>query len=598
MMDNKRVSIGSYYGVTLEQDNEFQTLVQMLIEKILQLLCHFEQQSAQLAPLIAKNIGLLSDQHALLGLLIKSPEPVIQTYIAYSTAVIQLLKDQLKQWESGHIPPIQDKRFQNEAWRNHPLFHLLCQHYLLLHEHAQRLLQQIEYSEPALAKRVKFFTKQCLDAFAPTNFLHTNPQLIAETVESQGKNLLRGFKNLLSDIEVDTVRLNIKMNDSNAFKVGDNLATTPGQVIFQNDLMELIQFTPQTPQVRSIPLLVIPPWINKYYILDLSPHNSMIGWLVKQGITVFSISWINPDARHASKGLVDYMQEGPLAALEIIQNQLQVKQVNTLGFCIGGTLLAMLLAYEHVRQSQTIRSATFLATLIDFSDPGDIAVFIDEDQITFLEKHMHEKGFLEGHIMASTFNSLRASDLIWFFFINNYLRAKPPAPLDTLYWNADSTNMTATMHSQYLRWMYLQNDLVKPNKVQLNGIPLDVSNISIPTFFVGTQRDHIAPWKTTYKGFQLMQGKKRFLLGGSGHVAGIVIPPTSEKYGFYRNVATPKNPDEWLANATRHSGSWWPEWLHWLEEESGKYIQASNIAQLPFQPIMAAPGSYVHRKIS
>jgi polyhydroxyalkanoate synthase len=418
---------------------------------------------------------------------------------------------------------------------------------------------------------------------------------MAETIQSHGKNLLRGLQNLLTDMEAGSSRLIIKMTDTAAFKVGVNLATTPGKVVFRNEMMELIQFTPQTKKVKSIPLLMIPPWINKYYILDLSENNSLIGWLVKQGITVFVISWVNPDASYAEKGLFDYMKDGPMAALEIIQKQLKVKHVNTLGFCIGGTLLACTLAYQKARNENPVNSATFLASMIDFSDPGDISVFIDEQQILHIEEEMHSKGFLDGRFMASTFNSLRANDLVWSFFIKNYLQGQNPVPFDILYWNADVTNMPAKMHSQYLRWMYLHNDLIKPGKIKLNHIPVDVCNIEVPTYFVSTKKDHIAPWQTTYTGFQYMKGKKQFLLGGSGHIAGIINPPNTEKYGYYRNTSTTQTTEEWLASAKMHSGSWWPEWLGWLKKESGRLIAAPDFAKLPFPGLIDAPGSYVYK---
>lgn len=417
-----------------------------------------------------------------------------------------------------------------------------------------------------------------------------------ETLKSHGKNLLHGLHNLLSDVEVGSSRLMIKMTDVDAFKIGKNLAVTPGKVVFRNEMIELIQYTPTTDKVKSIPLLVIPPWINKYYILDLSPHNSFIRWAVEQGITVFIISWINPDSSFAHKSLYDYLSEGPQEAIKVIKEQMQVPQVNTLGFCIGGTLLSLLLAYNKAHKDDSIHSATFLAAMIDFSDPGDISVFIDEQQIAKLENEMKAKGYLAGKFMASSFNSLRANDLVWSFFIKNYLRGQNPVPFDILYWNSDSTNMPATMHSQYLRWMYLHNNLSQPNKIHLNHTPIDVRTIDVPTFFLSTEKDHIAPWKTTYIGYQLMSGPKRFVLGGSGHIAGIINPPTATKYGYKVNHHAPSTPEEWLAHATEHGGSWWPEWMDWLKAHSGKLIPAPVFEKLKHLPIMDAPGSYVLKK--
>jgi len=579
----------------MNQDIELQDVFQSVIEKSMNLFKQFEHQPERTSKLIAQWLDLSSDYMALAGVLLNNPQPLQQMQLAWWQDAMGLWQEQLNHCLAGTIMPINDKRFSSEAWVNNPFFNMLGQQYLLAKEHINSLLEHMDYGDKQLATRVQFFTRQLLDALSPDNFIHTNPQLMAETLQSHGKNLLLGLQNLLSDIEAGSSRLVISMTDKTAFTVGKNIATTPGKVIYQNELIELIQFTPQTKQVKSVPLLIIPPWINKYYILDLSPHNSFIRWLVEQGITVFVISWANPDASFANKGVADYLNEGPIAAIEIIQKQLKVKQVNTLGFCIGGTLLSMLLAYNKARQITSIRSATFLASLIDFSEPGDIAVFVGEKQIEKLEAHMQNKGYLEGHLMASAFNSLRASDLVWAFFIRNYLHGKPPAPFDLLFWNTDTTNMPAKMQSEYMRWMYLNNDLIKPGKIHINDTPLDVSQIDIPTFFVSTKKDHIAPWTSTYMGFRLMQGKKRFLLGGSGHIAGIVIPPGGEKYGYYLNPTSPENPDEWLGNASYHAGSWWPEWIMWLKKESGRLVSAPDMAKLPMQAMMDAPGSYVYK---
>ncbi len=579
----------------MDTDSELGDILQSVAEKGLRLLTSFKQQPPQFSLLTEKYLSFFNDFQNLSLTLLKNPVLLQQMQAAYWQDSVGLLQEQFELMLEGKIKPIHDKRFNSEEWTNNPFFNMLSQQYLLASEHFNSLLEHLDFGDKKLARRIKFFMRQYLDALSPDNFFHTNPQLMAETLQSHGKNLLVGLQNLLTDLETGSSRLIMKMTDMNAFEIGKNIATTPGKIIFQNDLMELIQYTPSTPKVRSVPLLIIPPWINKYYILDLSPHNSLIRWLVAQGITVFVISWINPDARHANKGLYDYLNEGPMDAIKAIQQQLHVKQVNALGFCIGGTLLAILLAYYKAHHENPIRSATFLASLIDFSDPGDIQVFIDEHQIKTLEERMKAKGYLEGQFMASVFNSLRASDLIWSFFIKNYLRGKAPVPFDMLYWNADTTNMPAKMHSQYLRMMYLHNNLIKPQKIKLNNTPLDVSAITIPTFFVSTEKDHIAPWKTTYLGYQLMQGKKRFLLGGSGHIAGIIIPPGTEKYGFYQNLSAPKHPKTWFKGAEYYPGSWWPEWFSWLKKESGRLIPPPDFSKLPLQAIADAPGSYVHR---
>ncbi len=574
-------------------DDELNELMKSVAEKSLQLIADLKEKPTQLPTLVKEFINLTEHFQSLITVILKNPEKVVAMQVAYWEDAVTLAQSLFNSWLEGKPMPINDSRFNSDDWLHNPFFNLLSQQYILASEHFNSLLENMEYSDKNAAKRLQFFTKQYLDALSPANFFHTNPQVMAETIESKGKNLLQGLHNLLSDLEESSSRLMIKMSDSTAYRLGENIAVTPGKVIFRNAMMELIQYTPQTKNVKSVPLLIIPPWINKFYILDLSPHNSLIRWLVSQGITVFIISWVNPDASFAQKGLFDYLQEGPITAIATIQKQLNAKQVNTLGFCIGGTLLTLLLGYNKAHKEQSIRSATFLAAMIDFSDPGDIAVFIDEQQIKSLEEEMEAKGYLAGKFMATSFNSLRANDLIWSFFIKNYLRGKNPVPFDILFWNADSTNMPATMHSQYLRWMYLHNDLVKPGKICLNNTPIEVTAIDTPTFFLSTEKDHIAPWKTTYTGFQLMKGPKRFVLGGSGHIAGIINSPNVTKYGYRTNPNAPSSAEEWFEHSVAHNGSWWPEWIKWLKTYSGKSIPAPNFSQLPFPPLMDAPGGYV-----
>lgn len=580
----------------MTHDKELSDLMQAVGAKSLQIINDLKDKPSQLPALLSQYIELTEQFQSLITIILKNPEKVWEMQVNYWQDAMTLAQTQFTHWLEGKPVPISDHRFNSEEWLNNPFFNLLSQHYILANEHMNALLESMEYSDKNQAKRLQFFTRQYLDALSPANFVHTNPKLVTETIQSHGKNLLHGLNNLLSDLDMESSRLNIRMTDTDAFKIGVNLATTPGKVIFRNSMMELIQYTPQTEKVKSVPLLIVPPWINKYYILDLSSHNSLVRWLVSQGITVFIISWVNPDASFAKKSLFDYLNEGPLTAVSIIKQQLKVSQVNTLGFCIGGTLLATMLAYNKAHQDNSVRSATFLAAMIDFSDPGDIAVFIDEQQLSKLEEEMKAKGYLAGKFMASSFNSLRANDLIWSFFIKNYLRGQNAVPFDILYWNGDSTNMPATMHSQYLRWMYLHNNLIKPGKIRLNNTPIDVSKIDIPTFFLSTMKDHIAPWQTTYIGYQAMSGPKRFVLGGSGHIAGIINSPESTKYGYRTNDEANVSAAEWLENSKEHPGSWWPEWLKWLTKQSGRAIPAPDFKTLPYPPLMDAPGSYVLKK--
>jgi polyhydroxyalkanoate synthase len=411
-------------------------------------------------------------------------------------------------------------------------------------------------------------------------------------LESGGNNLLSGLANLLKDLERGEGRLAITMTDNAAFRVGENVATTPGKVVFQNDLMQLIQYTPTTTDVHRRPLLIVPPWINKFYILDLRPENSFIRWAVAQGHTVFVISWANPDERLAEKSFEHYMVEGPLAALDAIQTSTGESGVNAIGYCLGGTLLASTLAYLTARHDDRIASATYFVSLVDFTDVGDMAVFIDEDQLASLEKRMRERGYLDANDMATSFNMLRANDLIWSFVVNNYLLGKEPIPFDLLYWNADATRMPAAMHSFYLRNMYQQNGLATPGGITLNGVPIDLRRIETPSFLLSTREDHIAPWRSTYAATQIYGGPITFVLSASGHIAGVISAPGS-KYGHWRNSDLPGNPEDWLKQATACAGSWWPAWEEWVSQ----YTEGKTAARVPGGGVLPqledAPGSYV-----
>ena len=386
------------------------------------------------------------------------------------------------------------------------------------------------------------------------------------------------------------------MTDLDAFELGKNVAVTPGKVIFQTELMQLIQYAPTTEQVYQRPLLVIPPWINKYYILDLQPKNSFIRYALDQGFTVFVISWVNPDADHANKTFEDYMVEGPLAALDAIAQATGERDANVVGYCLGGTLLAAMLAYLAEKQDRRIKAATFLASLTDFEDPGELGVFIDEEQLAAMDESMARRGYLEGREMATTFNMLRANDLIWSFVINNYLMGKEPFPFDLLYWNSDSTRMPYAMHSFYLRRFYQENRLIEPGGISLCGVPIDLRKIRLPVYMLSTREDHIAPWASTYAATRLYRGKTTFVLAGSGHIAGIINPPSVEKYGYWTNEALPADPADWLEGAAQHAGSWWPHWRDWSAAHAGKKIAARHPGDGALTPIEDAPGSYVRAR--
>ena len=493
-----------------------------------------------------------------------------------------------------------DNRFKDADWSDVPSFDVLKQSYLLWSRLLTRSIGDAEDLDPHMAQKVQFYTRQFIDAAAPTNFPFTNPEVLRATLESGGMNLLKGFEHMLEDIDRGHGRLSPRMTDMNAFKVGENIATTPGAVVYQNDLMQLLQYSPTTATTHKRPLLIVPPWINKFYILDLREKNSFIKWAVDQGHTVFVISWINPDARHALKNFEDYMIEGPLDALQQIEKATGEKSVDAIGYCLGGTLLASTLAYLSAHNGgagkDRIASATFFTTMTDFSDVGEMSVFIDEEQIAGIERSMAETGYLEGKDMAASFNMLRENDLIWSFVINSYLLGKDPRPFDLLYWNSDNTRMPAAMHSFYLRNMYLNNLLAQPDALNLAGQPIDLRRIETPSFFLSAREDHIAPWQSTYKGTQLFSGPVRFVLSASGHIAGVVNPPAAGKYCYWSNAELPDQPDAWLAGAERTEGSWWPEWNAWLCSQEPEQVPAREPGSGGLPIIEAAPGSYVAKR--
>jgi polyhydroxyalkanoate synthase len=489
-----------------------------------------------------------------------------------------------------------DRRFRDSAWEDNALFDYIKQSYLLTARWMQSTVRSVEGLDDKTARKIDFYTRQFVDAMAPSNFAATNPEVLRATIESGGENLVKGLENMLDDLERGKGRLAIRMTDYDAFVVGKNVAVTPGKVVYENDLMQLIQYAPATEQVFRRPLLIIPPWINKFYILDLRPTNSFIRWLVEQGHTVFVISWVNPTERLAEKSFESYMLEGPLAALDAMEAATGEREANVVGYCIGGTLLACTLAYMTSKGDDRVKSALYLVALTDFAEPGELSVFIDEEQLQSMERRMEESGYLDGSQMATTFNMLRANDLIWSFVVNNYLLGKEPFPFDLLYWNADSTRMPRAMHSFYLRNMYQRNLLVQPGGVELAGVPIDLRTVRTPTYMLSTRDDHIAPWKATYAATQIYGGPVRFVLAASGHIAGVVNPPTQEKYGYWTNPKTPKTPDAWLKAAEQHPGSWWPDYQRWVARHGGGKVPARVPGDGRLPAIEDAPGRYVQVK--
>ena len=524
-----------------------------------------------------------------------------------SNSTTQFWQEQLNLWEKWinsdptvvKKPDIEkvDSRFRSKLWDTW-LFDYVRNAYLLTAEHLQKTVNDIDSLDERTARKVKFFTKQYVDAMSPTNFAALNPDVLKATVDSNGGNLLSGLNNLLDDLKKGKGELAIKMVDPNAFELGKDVATTDGKVVYQNELMQLIQYQPTTKSVLETPLLIIPPWINKYYILDLTPRNSFIKWAIDQGHTVFVISWVNPDARHAHKTFDDYLVEGPLAALDVIDKRCKTNTTNLVGYCLGGTLTAVLLGWlKSNKQEKRVNSTTFFTSMIDFNEPGELGVFVDPEGVDALEKRMASKGYLEASEMASTFNMLRSNDLIWSFVVNNYLLGKDPVPFDLLFWNSDATRMPAKMHSYYLRNMYIHNKLRKPKGLTIAGRSIDLSTVTTPCYFISAKDDHIAPWKSTFSGAKLFGGKVRFVLGGSGHIAGIVNPPVANKYCFWANDELTHEAESWLQNADRFDGSWWSDWSVWISSQGSRTVNARKIRNNRTNPFENAPGSYAKLRL-
>jgi polyhydroxyalkanoate synthase subunit PhaC len=490
-------------------------------------------------------------------------------------------------------PEAGDKRFADPEWSSNQFYDFLKQAYLLSTRWAKQLVADAADLDPHTRLKAEFYVRQITNAASPSNFVLTNPELLRETVLSNADNLVRGMRMLAEDIETGGGDLKIRQSDASMFAIGRNLATTPGKVIFQNELMQLIQYTPSTPMVLKRPLLIVPPWINKFYVLDLTPEKSFVKWCVDQGITVFCISWVNPDAHLAKKSFEDYVHQGPLAALDAIKLAIGEDKVHTVGYCVGGTLLAIALAVMAARHDERVASATLFASQVDFTHAGDLKVFVDEEQISALERKMAERGYLEGKTMATVFNMLRSNDLVWPYVINNYLKGKAPFPFDLLFWNSDATRMPAANHSFYMRNCYLDNKLAK-GQMLIDGAPLNLKSVTVPIYNLATREDHIAPAKSVLLGCKFFGGPVRFVMAGSGHIAGVVNPPARNKYQYWTGQR-PRNADldGWLAKAKEYPGSWWPDWLVWLTRQGPTEVPARVPGEGALKAIEDAPGSYV-----
>jgi polyhydroxyalkanoate synthase len=529
------------------------------------------------------------------------PERSVELQTSLGRSYLELWAATVKRMAGEAAEPVakpdeRDKRFSDPEWSRNQFFDFLKQAYLLTTQWAEHLVKNAEGLDPHTRQKAEFYVKQIANAVSPSNFVLTNPELLRETLSSNAENLVRGMHMLSEDIKAGRGNLRIRQSDPSMFALGRNLALTPGKVVFQNELMQLIQYEATTPEVLKAPLLIVPPWINKYYILDLTPEKSFIKWCVDQGITVFVVSWVNPDATLAQKSFEQYMREGVIAAFDAVERATGEKKVNAVGYCVGGTLLAVTLAYLASRNEQRAQSATLFAAQVDFTYAGDLLVFVDEEQIKQLEEHMKEQGYLEASRMANAFNLLRSNDLIWPYVVNNYLRGRAPYPFDILYWNSDATRMPAANHSFYLRSCYLENRLTK-GTMEIAGATLDLRKVTVPIYNLATREDHIAPAKSVLYGSQYFGGPVKYVLAGSGHIAGVINPPDKQKYQYWTGAApSGGDVDAWMKTAKEHPGSWWPDWLQWLKAQGAETVPARQIGGGKLKPIEDAPGSYVKVK--
>jgi len=529
----------------------------------------------------------------------KQPNALLEMQTAFWTDQFSLAKNMALKAQGQKVEPIavpaqDDKRFKDAEWNDNPTFDSIKQSYLSAVAHARGLLDKLEGIDDDARRRIEFNLRQMSDALSPTNFPMMNPEVIRATIASNGTNLLKGAQHVMDDFIKGNGQLHPELTDRSAFDVGRNLALTPGKVVHENEVMQLIQYEPSTETVRQKPILIVPSWINKFYILDLTEKNSFVRWLVGEGHTVFIISWVNPDKSHADKTFDDYMRLGPMTALDKIEEITGESSINTAGYCIGGTLLATTLAVMAARDDHRIASVTYLTTLIDFSDPGDMAVFTSDAHLDELEKEMQKNGYLDASVMAETFSMLRANDLVWSVGIKSYFLGQEPPAFDILYWNADSTRMPGGLHMSYLRDMYRDNKLVKDGGITVDNVPIDLKRIQTPSFILSTREDHIAPWRSTYAATQIYGGDTTFVLAGSGHVGGVVNPASSKKYGYWTNPKLASSPEQWLEGAQHSPGSWWNHWKEWLASHAGDMVPARKPGERG-SVVEDAPGSYVKR---
>ncbi len=530
--------------------------------------------------------------------MMSNPQRIIEQQVGYWSKSLKHYADAQQALASGKLQPPEDKgpqdrRFKSEAWDTHPYFNFLKQQYLFSSEAITSALSDLEGLDPLDKDRVNFFARQIVDLFSPTNFLATNPDALNKAVETDGASLVQGLENLVRDIEANSGDLLVSLADGEAFRVGDNIAATEGSVVFRNRMFELIQYKPTTETVHKTPLIIFPPWINKFYIMDLKPANSLIKWIVDQGYTLFVVSWANPDETYADVGIDTYVDEGYLTAIAEVKKITKEKQVNAVGYCIAGTTLSMVLGLLEKRGDKSVKSATFFTTLTDFADAGEMKVFLDNDFVDGIERQVDQKGYLHSYFMSRTFSYLRANDLVYAPAIRNYMMGEAPPAFDLLYWNGDSTNLSGRFVVEYLRQLCQGNHLAK-GEMELLGETLSLSDVKLPCFSVSCETDHIASWRGCFQGFKQFGSKdKTFIVSQSGHVAGIINPPSKNKYGHYTNDGPMEDDSSWLETAQFNEGSWWPYWDKWLTKRSGKMVPARQPGAKTHPVLEAAPGSYV-----
>ncbi|CUH75763.1 PHA/PHB synthase family protein [Tropicibacter naphthalenivorans] len=579
-----------------------------------------EENLAKVEALSQRLVNALTKKHPTPNAL-NGPDPALyskaaQAYFSeWTTNPAKILEQQVQYWgktvthfveaqqalASGKLaapddPGPKDRRFKNELWDTHPYFNFVKQQYLINAEAIKEAVESIEDMDPTEKRRLRFFAQQITDMFAPTNFLATNPDALLKAVETEGESLVHGMENLVSDLEANNGELLVRLVDETAFEVGENIATAQGEVVFRNRMMEIIQYSPTTEKVHETPIVLFPPWINKFYILDLKPQNSLIRWVVDQGYTLFVVSWINPDGKYRDVGLETYIEEGYLQAIDVAREICKVEQINAVGYCIAGTTLALTLALLKKRKLKYIKSATFFTALTDFSDQGEFTPFLQNDFVDGIEEEIDQEGILPSFIMARTFSFLRSNDLIYGPAIKSYMMGETPPAFDLLYWNGDGANLPGLMTMEYLRGLCQRNEFAK-GTFELLGETLTLKDVDVPLMSIATETDHIAAARDVYRGVQQMGSRsKEFVLGQSGHIAGIVNPPNKNKYGHYTNSDLSADFDSWKEAAEHHQASWWPHWEAWLKKRSGKMVPARAPGDSTFKPLAPAPGTYVKLK--